>query len=258
MVTISRKIRLRTAEHLSTRTAEPLTNSLKCVINLYARGGYTVDLIMTDQEFEKLKEKLGLIEVNTTAAREHVGEIKRSNRTVQERSRAICSLLPYSILPKQVVIHMIYFVVTFLNCDVTKLGVSDIFSPRELVLRRKLDWFKHCTNNEKALEFGEYVEAHEDPDITNTTRSRTYPSIYLVPTTNIQGTKKVFDLVTGVVKKPRSVTPFPMPDRVISIVNTWGRMHQNEEQINNMEFLNRNKLKLDWDNDELNETDVLP
>ncbi len=78
MVTISRKIRLQTAEHLSTPTAESLTNSLKRVINLYARGGYIVDLIMMDQEFEKSKEKLGLIKVNTTAAREYVGKIERS------------------------------------------------------------------------------------------------------------------------------------------------------------------------------------
>ena len=48
-------------EHLSTRTAELLINSLKHVINLYMRGGYTVNLIIMDQEFEKLKEKLGLI-----------------------------------------------------------------------------------------------------------------------------------------------------------------------------------------------------
>ncbi len=69
MVTISRKIRLQIAEHLSTCTTESLTNSLKCVINLYTRGGYTVKLILMDREFKKLKEKLGLIEVNTTAAR---------------------------------------------------------------------------------------------------------------------------------------------------------------------------------------------
>ncbi len=42
-----------------------------------------VDLIMMDQEFKKLKDKLELIKINTTVAREHVGEIKRSNRTVQ-------------------------------------------------------------------------------------------------------------------------------------------------------------------------------
>ncbi len=79
MVTIYRKIRLRRSEHLSAHTTESLTNSLKRVINLYARGGYTIDLIMMDQEFEKLKEKLGLIEVNTTAACKHIGEIEHSN-----------------------------------------------------------------------------------------------------------------------------------------------------------------------------------
>ncbi len=68
MVTISRKIQLRTAEHLLTRTAESLINSLKRVINLYTRGGHIVDLIMMDQEFKKLNEKLEIIEVNTTAA----------------------------------------------------------------------------------------------------------------------------------------------------------------------------------------------
>ncbi len=70
-------------------------------------------MILMDQDFEKLREKLGLIEVNTTAACKYVGKTKRSNQTVQERSRAIFSLLPYSILPKQMVIHMVYFAVTF-------------------------------------------------------------------------------------------------------------------------------------------------
>ncbi len=130
-----------------------------------------------DQEFEKLKEKIGLIEINTTAARKHVGEIERSNRMIQERSRAICSLLPYSILPKQVVIHMVYFVVTFLNCEAIKLGILDIFLPRELVLRQKLNWIKHFTNRGKALKFGEHIEAHKDPNITNTSQYYTYPSI---------------------------------------------------------------------------------
>ena len=253
MVTFSRKIRLRTVEFIPNRTVATLISSLKKVINLYARGGYIVNLIMMDQEFEKVEGELGLVEINTTAAREHVGEIERSNRVVKERARSISSTLPYAVLPKQIVIHLIYYVVTFLNCSVAENGVSDTLSPREIVLRRKLDWIKHCTSKGEALEFGEYVEAHEDPDITNTPRSRTYPSIYLGPTTNIQGTKKVFDLKTGVVKKPRTVTRFPCPDRVITLVDTWGRRYQKEERKNKLEFLNRKKLQFDWDNDDLDQ-----
>ena len=101
------------------------------------------------------------------------------------------------------------------------------------------------------MEFGDYVEANEDPDITNAMRGRTYASIYLGPTANLQGTKKVFDLKTGAVKKVRTVIMFPLPTRVIDLVNAWGRRYQKEEWSNKLEFLNRQKLKYDWDNDDL-------
>ena len=257
VVTYSRKIGFRTVEFIPNRTVATLINSFKKVINQYARGGYAVNLIMVDQEFEKLEGLLDSVEINTTASREHVGEIERSNRVVKERVRSISSTLPYTILPKQIVIHLVYYVVIFLNCSVATNGVSATLSPREIILRRKLDWVKHCTTKGQPLEFGEYVEAHEDPDITNTPRSRTFPAIYLGPTTNIQGTKKVFDLKTGVVKKPRSVTRFPCPDRVIALVNAWGRRYQKAERANKIEFLNRQKLKFDWDNDELDESEPL-
>ena len=49
-----------------------------------AEGDFLVNLIMADQEFEKLQEPLGnIVQINTSAAREHVGEIERSNRTTQ-------------------------------------------------------------------------------------------------------------------------------------------------------------------------------
>jgi len=149
-------------------------------------------------------------------------------------------------MPKQLVIHLIYYVVMFLNAMPAKTGISDTISPREIVMRRRLDWNKHCTG-----EFGKYVEAHSDPDITNTNKTRTFAGIYLGITGNIQGTKKVFDLKTGTVKKCRSVTVMPMPDRIINTVNAWGKRYQEEEKKNKIEFLNRVQLQYDWDNDEL-------
>ena len=41
------------------------------------------------------------------------------------------------------------------------------------------------------FQWGEYVEANKDPDVTNTNRYRTYPGIYLGPTGNIEGTLKL-------------------------------------------------------------------
>ena len=119
-------------------------------------------------------------------------------------------------------------------------------------MRRRLNWNKHCTG-----EFDKYLEAHTDPDITNNNRLRTFAGIYLSVTGNIQGAKKVFDLVTGTVKKPRSVTVLPMPDCAISQVNTWGKKYQEEEKKNKLEFLNCAKLQYNWDNDELEESEGL-
>ena len=88
LVTLSRRIRLFTAEFILTSTAAQLSSSIKKIVNLYARAGFVVNAILMDQEFDKIVDQVPLLEVNTTAAREHVGEIERGLRTIQERGRA--------------------------------------------------------------------------------------------------------------------------------------------------------------------------
>ena len=61
----------------------------------------------------------------------------------------------------------------------------------------------------------------------------------------------MFDLKTGAAKKVRTVKSFPLPTRIIELVNAWGRRYQKEDKKDKLEFLNRQRLKYDWDNDEL-------
>ena len=130
LVTLSRRIRLFTAEFILTSTAAQLSSSIKKIVNLYARAGFVVNAILMDQEFDKIVDSVPLLEVNTTAAREHVGEIERGLRTIQERGRGIVSTLPFSHLPRQVVIHLVYFVVLWLNSmPATKEGILDKIPP---------------------------------------------------------------------------------------------------------------------------------
>jgi hypothetical protein len=75
-------------------------------------------------------------------------------------------------------------------------GVSKKYSTRKIVLDRELYFNKHC----KAT-FESYVEAHDDPTITNTMRPCTFPGIFLGCIGNCQGPHKVFDINMGVVKK---------------------------------------------------------
>ena len=52
-------------------------------------------------------------------------------------------------------------------------GISENFSPRELVTVRGLDFNKHCK-----ARLGSYVEANEDIVVTNIQHPQTYPGIY--------------------------------------------------------------------------------
>jgi len=79
-MTLSRNIRFGTAEYLPSRTAKQLGRSLTKIMKIYALHGFVVRLVLMDMEFEKIKDEVGLVEINTTAAREHVGEIERHIR----------------------------------------------------------------------------------------------------------------------------------------------------------------------------------
>ena len=90
-------------------------------------------VILMDMEFEKVRDHFALVEMNTTAAQEHVGEIERHIRTVKERARCIVSDRPFQFLHRQIVIRMIYFVVMMLNVPIRTFaegGITAHYSPR--------------------------------------------------------------------------------------------------------------------------------
>ena len=131
---------------------------------------------MMDMEFEKIKDEFDRVEVNTTAAREHVGEIEREIRLVKERSRCVISDLRvagFTFLHKMIIVHCVYFVVMMLNAVPDASGISEKYSPREIVTSRKLDMKKDCR-----ARFGAYVEASKDADITSTMAKRTHSCIW--------------------------------------------------------------------------------
>jgi hypothetical protein len=76
-------------------------------------------------EFEKLKDLLPNIALNTTATQEHVGEIKRKIRVIKERARGMISTLPYKMLPKLVIIKLLHFCLMWMNSFPVKSGVSE-------------------------------------------------------------------------------------------------------------------------------------
>ena len=60
------------AEFIPKRTAKLLAKYLKKVLLLYARGGYIVKLALMYKYSDAVKENIPFLEINTTAARDHV------------------------------------------------------------------------------------------------------------------------------------------------------------------------------------------
>ena len=159
--------------------------------------------MLMDQEFEKIEDVLPLVEVDTTAAREHVPEIERHIRTIKERVRATTSQFPFNPVPKMVLIQTVYTISLWINAIRSISGKDRGLSPRELVLGRGVDFHK-----DRRADLGGYVEARPDNVITNDNTPRTHSCIALGPSGNRQGALKCFDLDTGkmVIRSCRAVS----------------------------------------------------
>jgi hypothetical protein len=141
LTTLLEKLRLATAKQLPTRTARELNSSVTKIVWLYARTSFIVKVVMMDQEFDKIEDEIYMVEINTTAARKHVGKIKHFIQRIKECSWALVSDLPYSILPQRVDIHLVYFTVLWLNVLPAWLGIpifgSNFWDPH---WKRNLDF----------------------------------------------------------------------------------------------------------------------
>jgi len=190
-----------------------------------------------DNEFEKVRDYVHAT-LNTTAASEHVGEIERRIRVIKEHCCGIICTIPYAQTPRIMLVYLLHHVVMWLNNFPAANGISDRFSPREILQHNKLDVKRHCL-----APFGSYCEVREDNAPTNSMKSRGLPAICLGPTGNIQGTYSFLNLSTGLVIKRRRFVELPAPDSVIQRVNT---LASNSGVSSTLVFADRNKNTFNW------------
>jgi hypothetical protein len=139
LITVSRRIKFMTTEHLPVRTATSLSKHLQQVLLVYGRAGFRVRSILMDGEFEKVKGLMPTVECNTTAAKEHVSKAERSIRTVKERTQGILTMLPFTHILRRMKIEFVYFTVLWLNAFQVKMGISSTYFPQEILVRWRLD-----------------------------------------------------------------------------------------------------------------------
>jgi hypothetical protein len=100
LVSMACGLNLVTAKHTPSKTAKKKAAGIKRVMALYSHGGFHVGTILMDNKFEKLRDLMPEIIVNTIAAKEHVPEVKRCIQLIKEQGWGILNTLLSKQCPK--------------------------------------------------------------------------------------------------------------------------------------------------------------
>ena len=180
IATISRYIRFGTVEFLRNQKSTTLSEHIKQVNQLYQQQGFRPIYALMDGQFDPLRGDLAEmgLQLNTVSNDEHVPEIERQIRSLKERTRAIYGTLTFRKIPRRLIIEMLYAANYWLNMFPHKGVISPTMSPRTLLTGLTMSYNRHCR-----LEFGEYVQTHEEHD--NSLNPRTIGTLALHPTGNV-------------------------------------------------------------------------
>ena len=215
LLTTSRNLHFGTVEAIPNRQVRTVLQAIQRMLSIYHAQGFRVRTIPADPEFQPLDGMIPGMSFNFCAQGEHVPDIERYVRTVKDRVRSRYNNLPFSRIPRLVVVRLVSNAVFWLNAFPHPDGVSTTLSPRYLLTGRHLDYRKHVR-----LEFGSYAQTHEEH--TNDMRARTLGAICLGPSGNEQGGHYFMCLRTGRRLHRFAWTPLPMPEDAITRVNALG------------------------------------
>jgi len=164
--------------------------AIKQVIQIYHRCGFKVQYLLGDGQFEHIRKYFADtdITINVTGRNEHVLAIERAIRTIKERIWAIVNQLPFKAYPHRLIVEMVYNVIFWLNVFPHSNGAHKVMSPRTILTGLHINHDKHCM-----LEFGSYIQIHEEHD--NSLTARTSGTIALRPTGNMQGTHYLYQKI---------------------------------------------------------------
>ena len=232
LMSVSRHLRFGTAQHIKNQQGATIFNGIRAIHQIYLQRGFQICNAFMDGQFEPLQGNLAELSIllNTASNDEHVPEIERQICTVKERTRAIYCTLPFNKMPRRLIIEMVYAANYWLNMFPRKGGISKTLSPRALLTGQSWSYTTHCK-----LEFGDYVQTHEEHD--NSMAAWIIGAIAVRPTGSAQGGYFFFSLTSGRVLNRWRWTSLPMPNEVIDRVH---RMAHQEHGNNGLNFEDRN------------------
>ena len=222
-MTISKHIKFSTTSKLDSMENKIIVKHFKLVFGLYTNRGFRVKVVMAENQFESLRGDIADLgaNINVVSHDEHVSEIQLYLRTIKERVRATHNMTPFKCIPPILIVEMVYANVFWRNMFPIKGGISSTQGPAEIILNCAMDF-----NTYGKLEFGDYVQTHEEHDNSMGTRA-----IATRPTGNLQGGYYFISLSTGRRITRREFTKLPMPADIVDQVHHHARRAKANTQV---------------------------
>ena len=217
LTSVSKKLMFRSADPLPNRSNEAILEFIKKIFHLYLNHGAHIRRLSADGEFKSVAEglqKVFGIEPNIAAPNDHVGEIENTNKVLQERTRAAFHSLPFTAMPRLMIKTLVMESARKANFVPPRGGLSPFHSPREILLRRTIDYNKECL-----YPMFSYVLGFQDRQQKNTQHERGIDCIYLRP---VKNGHELMSLQSGQLINRPFVTLIPMTKDVIDVVNALG------------------------------------
>jgi hypothetical protein len=115
LLTLSRNIYFSTVTHLAEQKSGTIFKAFSNIYKYYREHGFQINVVTADNEFKLLVEMMydlpGAPRLNLTAPDKHEPYIECCIRVVKERTRAIRHSVPFTAVSKQMLTHMIFYVV---------------------------------------------------------------------------------------------------------------------------------------------------
>ena len=230
----SRKIQLLIGTHVENREKNTQIDVLTKVFNLYRNRGFDIVSLITDIEFNCIRDDINPVELQTVPADDHVGDIEVSIKLVKEDLRCTVQGLPYRRYPKLMIIEMVADVLRKRTQFPANDGISDKLSPLTIVNGDGPPDF-----NKMKFEFGAYDQAFQSNKKTNTNTTRSVGAIALSMTPNKNGEYKFMSLNTGRLIHRRQFKVLPITEEVIKRVH---ELAKREDQP----LVDKGELSIEW------------
>ena len=207
----------RMAPHMKDKKHKTFFKALDDCLRLYNYYDFYIRSIYSDQElapmFDLVKDTWD-IQLNVSAAQEHCSYAERNIRTIKDRCRAMWHTLPFLVIPEEIIIEMVSRVCRFLNMFPAKEGLSNHYSPLQILTGEVADY-----RFDGLYPFCAYCLASHEANPKNTMEPRALNALYMdrIPNSKTGG-HKVYDLETHEIVTRHHIRVLPMTKTVVTCI----------------------------------------